>query len=83
MKRGKQHVRWITAFNILGLSLALATFTIIMMVQYFERNYDKTYPDAERIYDVGMWQSNIFFTDKIMCKPLDIKILSGADELYP
>ena len=83
MKRGKQHVRWITAFNIFGLSLALATFIIIMMVQYFERNYDKTYPDAERIYDVGMWQSNIFFTEKLMCKPIDIKILSGADELYP
>lgn len=83
MKRGKQHVRWITAFNILGLSLALATFTIIMMVQYFERNYDKTYPNAERIYDVSMFASNNFFSSKLSCKPSDIKLLSGADELYP
>jgi len=39
-----------TAFNLLGLSVAFAAFTVIMMQVDYQRNFDKMHPTSDRVY---------------------------------
>ena len=41
-----------TALNVLGLSAAFATFLIIMMQVDFDRNFDRSHPEADHIFRV-------------------------------
>jgi hypothetical protein len=43
-----------TAINVLGLSIGISASLIIFLIVQFELSYDKTEPDAERIYRVVM-----------------------------
>jgi len=43
-----------TAINILGLSIGISASLIIFLIVQFELSYDKTEPDAARIYRVVM-----------------------------
>ena len=47
--------------NILGLAVAIAAFMVVAMVRYYELRYDKSYPGADRIYEVKSWRNN--YTD--------------------
>ena len=38
--------------NILGLSVAIATFIVVAMISYYDSHYDRSYPGADRIYSV-------------------------------
>lgn len=40
--------------NVLGLSVAFATFLIILMQVYFDRSFDACHKDAKRIYRVEL-----------------------------
>ena len=40
--------------NILGLAVAIAAFMVVAMVRYYDLRYDKSYPGADRIYDLRL-----------------------------
>lgn len=44
--------------NFLGLTLAVATFAIIMVQVEWDVTYNKAYPDADRLYRVELNQTN-------------------------
>ncbi len=41
-----------TALNILGLSVAFAAFIVIMIQLDYDRNFDRSYPDADSIFRI-------------------------------
>src|SRR5690606_17442193 len=43
----------ITAINVGGLAVALASFILVMMYVTYERSFDKTLPGYDNIYLVG------------------------------
>jgi putative ABC transport system permease protein len=42
--------RLATVLNVLGLSVAFATFMVIMMQVDYDRNFDRCHPEADRIF---------------------------------
>ena len=44
--------------NILGLAVAIAAFMVVAMVRYYDLRYDKSYPGADRIYEVKSWRND-------------------------
>ena len=44
--------------NILGLAVAIAAFMVVAMIRYYDLQYDKSYPGAERIYKLALWSKN-------------------------
>ncbi|MGY4385119.1 putative ABC transport system permease protein [Pedobacter sp. UYP24] len=46
--------RWITAINVGGLAIALASFILVMMYVTYETSFDKDNPNYENIYVVGI-----------------------------
>jgi len=48
-------------FNILGLSVAFAAFAIISIQVKYEYDYDKCYPEADKIFRVSMDMGNNHF----------------------
>jgi putative ABC transport system permease protein len=44
-----------TALNVLGLSVAFAAFLIIMMQLDYDRGFDRSHPEADRIYRLEVY----------------------------
>ena len=44
--------------NILGLAVAISAFMVVAMVRYYDLRYDKSYPGADRIYEVRSWRNS-------------------------
>jgi putative ABC transport system permease protein len=44
--------------NLLGLAVAIAAFMVVAMVRYYDLRYDKSYPGADRIYEVRSWRNS-------------------------
>ena len=44
--------------NLLGLAVAIAAFMVVAMVRYYDLRYDKSYPGADRIYEVKSWRND-------------------------
>ncbi|MDR2969762.1 MAG: ABC transporter permease, partial [Tannerellaceae bacterium] len=47
-----------TTLNVLGLSVAFAAFIVIMIQLDYDRNFDRSYPDADAIYRVEVGFGN-------------------------
>lgn len=47
-----KHFKLASIFNIVGLSIAFAAFTVIMIQINHERNFDKVHPTSERVFRV-------------------------------
>lgn len=43
-----------TVLNIIGLSVAFAAFTVILIQVQYERNFDQSHPTAERVFRVNL-----------------------------
>ena len=74
-----------TILNILGLAVAIAAFLIVAMVRYYDLRYDKSYPDAERIYNVGLVSTQHFtngdsYTASIQVGRDELRLLTGIDK---
>ncbi len=48
--RNYKKARLVSLINVLGLSLGLAAFLLLVMYVKFERSYDRFQPDVDRIY---------------------------------
>ena len=51
--------------NILGLAVAIAAFMVVAMVRYYDLRYDKSYPGADRIYEVWLMKYSFLGNDTI------------------
>jgi putative ABC transport system permease protein len=49
-----------TGINILGLSLSLGAFMLIVMYLTHEYSFDRFHANAQRIYQVGNWRTERF-----------------------
>jgi putative ABC transport system permease protein len=47
-----------TALNVVGLSVAFAAFMVIMMQVEYERTFDRSHPQAERIYRADLMRGD-------------------------
>jgi putative ABC transport system permease protein len=59
-----------TALNVLGLSVAFAAFMIIMMQVDYDRGFDRSHPDSDRIFGMGV--SNVMGNERqtVIIRPL-------------
>ena len=68
--------------NILGLAVAIAAFMVVAMVRYYDLRYDKSYPDADRIYSVWLMSFHEFSNEtrelSLMATNTDFKMLTGV-----
>ena len=76
--------RQYTAINILGLALGMAACLLILHYVYFERSYDKTFSNTERIYRLRYERTSetgetVHFSS--CCPPLGLRIRSLMPEV--
>ena len=71
--------RTATVLNILGLAVAIAAFLIVAMVRYYDLRYDKSYPGADRIYELKSWRGMANSDQKwsILQNSAGFRILTG------
>ncbi|MBQ3751292.1 MAG: ABC transporter permease [Bacteroidales bacterium] len=73
--------RTATVLNILGLAVAIAAFMVVAMVRYYDLRYDKSYPGADRIYDLRLMKvsqlSNGTEEYSIMIPDQDLRRFTG------
>jgi putative ABC transport system permease protein len=67
--------------NILGLSVAIATFIVVAMISYYDSHYDRSYPGADRIYSVwlmkNMYLGNDTVESSVQSGEADYQLLTG------
>jgi putative ABC transport system permease protein len=59
-----------TALNVLGLSVAFAAFMIIMMQVDYDRSFDRSHPDADRIFRIESGSADNDQWTAILSRPL-------------
>ncbi len=69
----------ITAINIGGLSVALASFILVMMYATYETSFDKENPNYDHIYVVGITYPE--FKTNYTAAPLAVAIKQNFDEV--
>jgi putative ABC transport system permease protein len=67
--------------NLLGLSLAFAAFTVILIQVNFEYGFDKCHPDADDIYRVDMTEGNSGEAWSIHARPLTEAIIRSSPHI--
>lgn len=55
-----KHFKSASIFNVLGLSVAFAAFTVILIQLNYERNFDRGYSTSDRIFRVLVPSDNLF-----------------------
>jgi len=64
------HFRISTLINVLGLTIAYASFLIVVMVVDYYYKFDKGYPTADRIYQIDSKQEGAIQYEPYMERPL-------------